>query len=472
MNTKSVAIMKNLNYALSSNFLTLLISTIILLLVPKIIGVEEYGYWQLYIFYSSYVGFLHFGWNDGVYLRYGGYDYNKLNKNIFFSQFWMLVLVQSTIGFIIIVISLVFINDVNKQFIFQMTSFCMFIVNTKLMLIYILQSTNRIKEYAQITILEKFNYFIIVMLFLVVGIKDYKLLIAADLVGKTIALLYSIYFCREIVFNIIRNFRLDISEIMNNISAGIKLMFANIASMLIIGIVRLQIESNWNIVTFGKVSLTLSISSLMMLFINAIGIIIFPILRRTKKTNLPEIYKTLRTVLVILLFGILVIYYPLKSVLFQWLPAYSDSLIYMALLFPICVYEGKVGLLVNTYLKTLRKESVILRINLITVLMSIILTVITIQLFENLSLTILSILILLAFRSILAEIYLSKLLKISLNKEMLYDALLTTVFITASWFLESLSGIMIYLIAYIAYILLKKQDILISINTLKNAMRK
>lgn len=27
------------------------------LLVPKMLGVEQYGYWQLYIFYISYVGF-------------------------------------------------------------------------------------------------------------------------------------------------------------------------------------------------------------------------------------------------------------------------------------------------------------------------------------------------------------------------------------------------------------------------------
>ena len=47
-------------------------------------------------------------------------------------------------------------------------------------------------------------------------------------------------------------------------------MFANIASMLIIGVVRFGIERSWDVETFGKVSLTLSASNLMMLFINAV----------------------------------------------------------------------------------------------------------------------------------------------------------------------------------------------------------
>lgn len=67
---------------------------------------------------------------------------------------------------------------------------------------------------------------------------------------------------------------------MENISVGIKLMFANIASMLIIGIVRFGIERAWDVATLGKVSLTLSILN-MIIFINAVGIIMFPTLRRT-----------------------------------------------------------------------------------------------------------------------------------------------------------------------------------------------
>lgn len=84
MNNKAKILIKNFSFTLTSNIIAIAISTLVTLVVPKLIGVEEYGYWQLYLFYSSYIGFLQFGWNDGIYLRYGGFEYNKLDKKTLF----------------------------------------------------------------------------------------------------------------------------------------------------------------------------------------------------------------------------------------------------------------------------------------------------------------------------------------------------------------------------------------------------
>ena len=89
MNIRVKDIIKNFSYTVSSNLVVLAVSSLIVLIIPKYIGIIEYGYWQIYVFYSSYVGFLHFGWSDGIYLRYGGAKYSELNKKLFFSQFYM-----------------------------------------------------------------------------------------------------------------------------------------------------------------------------------------------------------------------------------------------------------------------------------------------------------------------------------------------------------------------------------------------
>jgi hypothetical protein len=34
--------------------------------------VSANGYYQLYLLFTNYVGILHLGFNDGVYLKYGG----------------------------------------------------------------------------------------------------------------------------------------------------------------------------------------------------------------------------------------------------------------------------------------------------------------------------------------------------------------------------------------------------------------
>lgn len=457
MNKRAISFIKNFSYILASNLVSLVVSALVVVIVPKLIGVAEYGFWQLYLFYSSYVGFLHFGWNDGIYLRYGGKDYQDLDKKLFFSQFYMLVFLELIIAFVITIISIVILQ--NRMFILQMTALCLLATNVRFMLLYILQCTNRIKEYAQITILDKIIYCCLIIVLLLIGVREYKLMVAADLVGRFISLLYAMHCCRDMVFNRISAFYFSIKETIENISVGIKLMFANIASMLIIGIVRFGIERCWSIATFGKVSLTLNVSSIIMLFINAVGTIMFPILRRTDEAKLPSIYLTMRDFLMVILLGALLIYYPFQAVLSAWLPQYADSLIFMALLFPMCIYEGKTALLINTYLNTLRKEKIMLKINLATMSLSLFITLVTTRILMNLDLAIVSIVILLAFRSLLAEIYLSKILQISIIKDIVFELALTIIFILSGWFINSWYTSLIYGIAYLGYLLIKKHDI-------------
>ena len=53
-------------------------------------------------------------------------------------------------------------------------------------------------------------------------------------------------------------------------------------------------------------------------------------------------------------------YYPLQEILLLWIPKYADSLIYMAILFPICIFESKMALLISTYLKSVKKRKSII----------------------------------------------------------------------------------------------------------------
>lgn len=471
MKSKAVNFIKNFSYTLISNLISLFVSTLMILIVPKLIGVEEYGYWQLYLFYSVYVGFLHFGWDDGIYLRFGGKEYKELDKRLFFSQFYMLVILQLILAVIMFGSSTIFIIDTNRIFIFRMTSICMAIVNVRYMLVYILQGTNRIKEYAKITMMDRILYCFLIIILLIVGVRKYKLMIVADLIGKFISLLYAMYCCRDIVYRRISTFYFSFKETIENINVGMKLMFSGIASMLIIGVVRFGIERSWDVKTFGKVSLTLSISNLMMLFINAVGIILFPILRRTDEKKLSNIYITMRDFLMVIMLGVLIVYYPIKVVLSAWLPKYSDSLMYMALVFPICLFEGKMALLINTYLKTLRKEKLMLKINLITLAISVMLTFVTTILLKNLDLAITAIVMLLAFRCALAEVFLSKILKISLYKDIALELTMTLIFILTGWFINSWFAVFLYSVAYIMYLSIKRKDMARTIKNVKLLMK-
>lgn len=467
MNSKAKRFVANFSMALSANLTSLLVTSIVVLVLPKVVGVEEYSYWQLYLFYSAYVGFLHLGWNDGIYLRYGGREYNDLNKSLFFSQFYTLLVSQTVIALIIYMVSFSITEDRNRMFIFQMIALALIIVNTRFMLLFVLQATNRIKENARVTIIDRVVFIFLICLLLLFGVKNYELMIVADLVSKTFSLLYAMFCCKEIVFVKVSKFYFTLKETIDNISVGIKLMFANLASMLIIGVVRFSIERTWDVVTFGKVSLTLNLSTLMMTFINAVGIIMFPVLRRTNEKNLSSLFFTIRDSVMVILLGILTLYFPIKKIMSLWLPQYADSLIYLALLFPIFVYEGKFSILISTYFKTLRKEKLILRVNLATLILSFLITYISTQIFKNLEITVLSIVILLIFRSIIAEIALANILEIPKYKDIFLELTLIVYFIWISWTFDTPVTMIAYAMAYIIYLIVKRKEILSTIRNLK-----
>ena len=126
---------------------------------------------------------------------------------------------------------------------------------------FILQITNRIKEYAKLILFERLTFVFVVVLYLVCGFRSYIGLFYIDLFGKILAMLFGIYLIKGIlVFNFTK-FTVIIAEICENVNVGSKLLFANIASMLILGIIRFGISQYWNVVTFGKISLALSIAN-------------------------------------------------------------------------------------------------------------------------------------------------------------------------------------------------------------------
>lgn len=472
MNRKIQMFMKNLGHLLTSNLVTLSISILVTLVVPKIVGVEQYGYFQLYLFYASYLGFLQFGWNDGLYLKIGGSDYSQLNKISMFSQFWTLVLSQVIIGLFLISFSKVSDMGVNKSFIFLILGLTVIAIGTRAMLLFVFQATNRFVEFSRAMIIDRVIYLFLIILFLSVGIDNFQYIIIADLVGKGLTLGYVMYLAKDIVFMSPLHYRFEGQEIYDNVRIGSSLMFANIAGMLILGIVRFGIEQVWDVKTFGKVSLILSISMMVMVFINAISNALFPVLRRTSRESLAPLYVMLRDLLMPLLMSMLIIYFPLKILLIRWLPDYLDSINYMFLIFPIIVYEGKMSLLVNTYLKTIRREKLMMRVNLIGVIISIILTAFSAFYLKNLYLTMFSILLVLAIRCLLAEMLLSSVLKISVLKDIIVEVLLTGIFILLVWFAPSEMAFFGYVGFYTLYLLKKKKNLLRAKQTFKNLISK
>ena len=80
--------------------------------------------------------------------------------------------------------------------------------------------------------------------------------------------------------------------------------------------------------------------------------------------------------------------------------------------------------------------------------------------------------VLVAFRTLLAEIYLSAVLEISVYKDILLESMMAIVFILSAWAGDSMANVMVYAFAYLIYLLFKKKDITDTIKNLKILIRK
>lgn len=468
MNEKIKKVLKNISYSFTANIISMIISVISVTFLPKFMSLEDYGVWQLYLFYVSYLGFFHFGWLDGICLRYGGYYFEKLDKVIFTNQFVLLFFVELIISVIAIIFINLFIEDYFTKQVLIFVSFVLVPVILFTFATFILQITNKIKEYAYLTLFGRILFFISLMIYFNISNRGYTELIYLDIISKLLALFYGIYLIRALLVFKIDKLNNIFKETWENISVGSKLLFANIAGMLILGVIRFGISQQWDVATFGKVSLTLNCSNFLMVFINALSIVFFPILKRTDESKIKGIYLNIRSGLTSILLGCLIIYYPLNSMLSWWLPKYQDSLIYMAVLLPICLFESKVSLLTNTYLKALRKEKVMMKINIGVVVVSFILTYVSTVLLHDLNIAVISILLLFAIKSICSELVLGKVLQTKIKKDILQEIILVILFVTVNFSdIDTFIKCTVYIVAYCMYLYINKTILMNSIKFLK-----
>lgn len=452
--------LKNIAYSFSANVISLCISIFMVMFVPKFLSVDDYGLWQLFLFYFSYLGFLHFGWEDGIYLRYAGKNYDELNRKTFAGQFYGIIALQIVLAVLVSSIGQIFMTDPVKRTALIGAVWLAPFVNFNNLCNFIMQITNRIRDYAKLLLSEQVVFFLGVVLFLLVlQCNEFRYMYYAKLFSVAGITVAGFYLCRSLLRPRFYPLRQVLAEAGENLLVGSKLMLANIASMLIIGIVRYGISVGWDVATFGKVSLTLGVSNFLMVFINSVSVVFFPIVKRMDEGRRASAYAVIRNMLDFILFAALIGYYPLKCILAWWLPKYADSLIYMSVLFPVCVFESKVTLLINTYLKSMRREFLMLEINTVSVVFSLIVTIVTVGIWHNLDAAVFSIVLAYAFRCMLAEYHVTKILGLDLKMDMLEDLLMCSIFIVSGWMFDSFLCMALYSVAYVVFVLVHRKSL-------------
>ncbi|AIQ43311.1 oligosaccharide flippase family protein [Paenibacillus sp. FSL R5-0912] len=458
---------KNLFFAFIAQIISLLLSVVMSLFVPQILNIHEFSYWQLFIFYSGYSGFFHLGLNDGIYLREGGRSYKDLNVKLINGQFRVSLLFHFLLTLIITFYAFIFIEDQSRRIVWIATGIYLPLFNANGFMGYIFQAVNRTKIYSISVIVDKIFFIIVALCLVFLRVEYFEIFISMYILSKLIALCYCCWQGREIIFSKTETLKIVFKEILVNTSVGINLMFSNIAGSLVLGIGRIIIDRVWGIVAFGKISFSVILTYFFLTFIGQISMVLFPALRQVNRESLKKFYTLSSDVLNIILPSIFVLYIPLKYLLLTFLPEYKDSLDYLILFLPVCLFDGKMNMLCSTYFKVLRKEKFLLRVNVLSLLVSVTFCLLGAYAFNNLNVVIVSMVISIAIRSFISELYLSKLMGTKIMKNIVSEWILILIFICSNWFFSPLLAFVTYLVMYIFYCVIHSKKIFSILTTTK-----
>lgn len=450
-------IKRNIGLSIVAQVISLTVSFIMNLILPKFISEYQYALWQTYLLYIGYVGILHFGLLDGLVLRYSQYDFDELDKPRMRSQFKCLVAMTSVFCLIAIACAGSLCKS-EMRLVFIMTAIGIITRTVFTYTSYSFQITNRIKYYAEMIIGCRMFYGFSAIVMILLGFRDFYYFCLVDLCSNIFGILFSAHNNKEMYFGSSLNIRDTLEEAKRNISAGIMLMISNWSSFLLTGSARLIIQWHWDKITFGKVSFAFSITNLFLTFVTAISVVLFPSLKRTDRKNLPGLYQKIRDAINPLLIAILVFYYPGCWILRKWLPAYNNSLDYLGILLPIIIFLSKISLLTNNYLKTLRKEKTMLVINLSSVGVAVGMFLFSAYFANDLEMLLISVVITIMICSVLSETVVMKTLKIFSIRNFFGEIIMTVVFVTTAMLPSRMIGVLIYAAGVVVFLFFNRQN--------------
>lgn len=360
----------NIFFTIFAQLCSLLFSVIMSLIVPKLLGIREYSYWQLFIFYASYVGFAHLGITDGMYLKAGGKKIDKIDKNQLTSLFWHMIFSQFVFSIFLFAFTMNIQLNHDRKFVLYMTAIYMICANITWFLEFVFQATDNIKSYSHLTIASKMYFIIFLFVDIFIRNGSFKYFVSLFVLSQLIAAIYGMYRLRTVLFSFSKRMMFSIKNTFLIAKAGIKLTISNTISTLILGIGQFFIDSRWGIDTFGMFSFSFSLTTFILQFISQVSIVFFPALRKVNHNNRTQFFKIFHHYLNLLLPLVLVGYVPLKLIMNFWLPEYSLSFYWLAFLLPICIFDGKMNILFSVFFKVEREESILLKYNIIPLIFS------------------------------------------------------------------------------------------------------
>ncbi len=336
------------------NGLLLLFGFIQLLIIPKYLSVEGYGYWQLFMLYAGYLGLLHLGFINGIHIKWAGKGLVQVGSEIKIA--FRFLLLEQLILIIPLGLLLYFLLQPPFQWIGLMISIYAFIMNVANFFMWTSMAIRKFRLLTTVNVSRGLVFLLLIILLFVSGYLDYHRVIFAFLTASLLALLALAFWFRKYFWGEMPTISSLWAYGRENINIGIFVLLGNFVVVLFLTIDRLMVSSFFAIEQFAIYAFALMVAMIAYTFVRAVFQVFFPYLSGAAPELRTRAYQLGKPAIILSWAVGLALYFPLTKLVEFYLPHYVSSLPIMQLLLCTVGFGSLIQVLHVSYYMVYRKQ--------------------------------------------------------------------------------------------------------------------
>ena len=311
-------------YVFIANAISLFIGLFTGFFLPKLLSIETYANIKLFQLYITYVGILHLGFADGMYLRLGGKKIDELNNKEILTEFKTFKLFQ-----LIVNISALVICIILKKEVLFFCALSILPINISSYIRNLFNAVGLFKKYSRYTNINTIFIFAVnIFLLLIIKTDNYKLYLTAYVIAYIAYWLFIEYENRKLFG--VKKTKFEKKYLIEDIKSGFLLMIGNFCNVIFTSRDRLFVKNLLGTIKFAFYSFAVSVENLMTVFITPISTVMYNYLCTHKEKK--QILNVKKYILIFAA-AVIIVVFPVKFIVNTWITKYEESLSVLFLLF-------------------------------------------------------------------------------------------------------------------------------------------
>ncbi len=344
---------RNVFMVVSSNVINILAQLLVGFVLPMQLGVTHYAYYRVYVLYAGYAGLVHFGLVNGIYLKYGSYNYDQLPRKTFIGLSKFMYFLQAAVALILSVLLVIMRSeiDINTCIAYIFVIINIPLINIKWFYSSINQFTKRFVGDSYVTYIQNILTFLMVVAVVLFHCENFVYVLIATTAINLICVIGVMAQNREILIGRSRSVN---KEAWLLIKSGFFLMLSEFIGIILLGMDSMFVQNLFSVEEFSMYSFAVSLVTAIYALINTVANLIYPYLVRANEEKYAEYYTLMSNALTVLTAMSLCGFYVAKFIVNHWMKTYVNSIPIAAILFGTIIFRSIIMLVCGNYFKVLK----------------------------------------------------------------------------------------------------------------------